>query len=97
MNIRRRLQVFSLVTVLAMGTGVLACALGLNAATKAEDISHRREKVLQGITEIKASALSTIQLDPTTDDTKKVFADAERNIETWSSTLDKAMIDPARE
>ncbi|ONA16401.1 methyl-accepting chemotaxis protein, partial [Burkholderia pseudomallei] len=87
MDIRRKLQVFSLVTVLSMGAGVLVCATGLRAAMKAEDASHERERTLQGITEIKASALSTIQLDPSTDDTRKIFADAERNIGKWSSTL----------
>ncbi|HKT67560.1 MAG TPA: methyl-accepting chemotaxis protein, partial [Burkholderia sp.] len=55
-----------------------------------------REKVLQGVTEIKASALSTIQLDPTADDTKKVFADAEQNIDKWSSTLNSTIVDSAR-
>ncbi|WP_206955846.1 methyl-accepting chemotaxis protein [Trinickia acidisoli] len=96
MNIRRKLQVFSLVTVLSMGAGVLVCAMGLKDAMKAEDVSHQREDVLQGVTEIKASALSTIQLDPTTDDTKKVFADAEQNIGKWSSTLNTSIVDPAR-
>ena len=96
MNIRRKLQVFSLVTVLSMGAGVLVCAIGLNNAMQAEDTSHRQEKILQGITEIKASALSTIQLDPTTDDTKKIFADAEHNIDKWSSTLSTLIVVPTR-
>ena len=96
MNIRRKLQVFSLVTVLSMGAGVSICAVGLSAAMKAEDVSHEREKVLQGVTEIKASALSTIQLDPTADDTKRIFADAERNIDKWSATLSTTIVNPAR-
>ncbi|QCP48024.1 HAMP domain-containing protein [Trinickia violacea] len=87
MNIRRKLQVFSLVTIVSMAGGMFVTATGLSIAMKAEDASHAREKEVQGITEIKASALSTIQLDPTSDDTKKIFADAERNINTWSATL----------
>ncbi|WP_207004390.1 methyl-accepting chemotaxis protein [Trinickia mobilis] len=87
MNIRRKLQVFSLITIVSMAGGMLVTATGLRIAMKAEDASHAREKEVQGITEIKASALSTIQLDPTSDDTKKIFADAERNIGTWSTTL----------
>ncbi|WP_082754662.1 methyl-accepting chemotaxis protein [Burkholderia savannae] len=96
MNIRRKLQVFSLVTVLSMGAGVFVCAIGLREAMKAEDASHKLERTLQGITEIKASALSTIQLDPTADDTKKIFADAESNIDKWSSTLSVSIVDTAR-
>ncbi|MGG1945146.1 methyl-accepting chemotaxis protein [Trinickia sp. NRRL B-1857] len=96
MNIRRKLQLFSMVTVLSMGAGVFVCAIGLHEAMNAEDVSHRQEKVLQGITEIKASALSTIQLDPTADDTKKIFADAERNVDAWSSKLATLIVDPAR-
>ncbi|RKP49294.1 methyl-accepting chemotaxis protein [Trinickia fusca] len=87
MNIRRKLQLFSLITVVSMTAGLLVSVIGLNGAMKAEDVSHRRETELQGITEIKASALSTIQLDPTSDDTKKIFADAEHNIDKWSSTI----------
>jgi methyl-accepting chemotaxis protein len=96
MNIRRKLQVFSLVTIVSMAGGMLVTAIGLRIAINVEDASHAKEKEVQGITEIKASALSTIQLDPTSDDTKKIFADAERNVTTWSSTLGSMFRTPQR-
>jgi cytochrome c556 len=96
MEIRRKLQVFSLITIVSMGAGLLVTTLGLNIAMKAEDRSHLLEKQVQGITEIKASALSTIQLDPTSSDTTKIFSDAEHNIDTWSQTLRPMFDTPER-
>lgn len=87
MKIQRKLQVFSLITAISMGLGLLVTVTGLNSITKAEKASHTIEKEAQGMTEIKASALSTIQLDPTTADTKKIFSDAEQNIGHWSAIL----------
>lgn len=95
MKIRRKLQLFSLATVAAMTTAILVSTIGLNKAMEAEDLSHRSERAVQSITEIKASALSTIQLDATSDDTKKIFSDAERNIEKWGTVADSMFVSAA--
>jgi methyl-accepting chemotaxis protein len=54
--------------------------LGLNSIRDAEDAAHRREGYIIDLVEIKASALSTIMLDTNLQETKDVFADAEKNI-----------------
>jgi methyl-accepting chemotaxis protein len=97
MNIRRKLQIFSLITIVSMGGGLLVTATGLRIAMNAEDASHVREKEVRGMTEIKASALSTIQLDPSSDDTTKLFADAEHNVTEWSTTLSAMFQTPERQ
>ncbi|RKP55841.1 methyl-accepting chemotaxis protein [Pararobbsia silviterrae] len=87
MTIKLKLQVLMLVTLIAIGGGIIVTAFGFSAVNAAQASSHRRETQVRGLTEIKASALSTVELDPTSDDTKKIFSDAERNIEKWGGVI----------
>ncbi|MGZ2744841.1 methyl-accepting chemotaxis protein [Burkholderia stagnalis] len=76
-----------LVTLIAIGGGIVVTSFGFNSVSDAQAASHRRETQVRGVTEIKASALSTVELDPSSDDTKKIFSDAERNIGKWAEIV----------
>lgn len=87
MKIKLKLQILMLVTLVAIGGGIAVTMMAFNSIREAEDASHVAEKEIRGLTEIKASALSTIQLDPTSSDTRKVFSDAEQNIGNWAAIV----------
>jgi methyl-accepting chemotaxis protein len=88
MTIKLKLRILMLVALIAIGGGIVVTALGFNSVDDAQAASHRRETQVRGLTEIKASALSTVELDPASDDTKKLFADAEQNIGKWAQIID---------
>ncbi|WP_412023791.1 methyl-accepting chemotaxis protein [Burkholderia cepacia] len=87
MTIKLKLQILMLVTLMAIGGGIAVTSFGFGSVSDAEAASHRRETQVRGITEIKASALSTVELDPASDDTKKIFSEAERNIGKWAEIV----------
>lgn len=87
MTIKFKLRLLMLATLISIGAGITVTALGFSAVSDAQDDSHRREAQIQGLLEIKASAFSTVQLDPSTDDTRRIFADAERNIGDWTGKI----------
>lgn len=75
----------------------MVTALGFTSVNEAQAASHRREKQVRGLTEIKASALSTIELDPASDDTKKIFTEAERNIGKWAELIEPLFNSPEQQ
>lgn len=87
MKIKLKLHILIAVTLLVIGGSIAVTIMALNSIRAAENASHVAEKEIRGLTEIKASALSTIELDPTSSDTVKVFGDAEQNIGHWSATV----------
>jgi hypothetical protein len=80
MTIKLKLRILMLVTLIAIGGGIVVTVFGLNSVSVAQEASHRRETQVRELTEIKASTLSTVELDPASDDTPKLFSDAEQNI-----------------
>ncbi|MGE5470084.1 MAG: methyl-accepting chemotaxis protein [Bacteroidota bacterium] len=80
MTIRRKLQILSWMTIIGLGSILFATVAGLNAMDAAESTAQRRETYSLQLVEIKASAISTIMLDPTAKETREVFAAAEKNI-----------------
>jgi methyl-accepting chemotaxis protein len=94
MTIKLKLRILMLVTLVAIGGGIVVTAFGFNSVNDAQAASHRGEKQVRGLTEIKASALSTVELDPTSDDTKKIFFDAEQNIGKWAGIIDPLFNSP---
>jgi methyl-accepting chemotaxis protein len=80
MTIRRKLQILALVTLLGLGLIMFTTVSGMNSMQEAESTALRRESYSLVLVEIKASALSTIMLDPTLKETREVFAAAEKNI-----------------
>ncbi|MGN7982690.1 methyl-accepting chemotaxis protein [Burkholderia sp. 22313] len=94
MNIKQKLQILVVVTVAAIGGGIVVAALSFNSANDAQASSRQSAKIAQGLTEIKASAVSTIEMDPSGNDTKSIYSDAEQNIGKWSETVKTLMKDP---
>ena len=95
MSIARKMLLLSAITILgfvAIGVAVFI-SLG-NLQSNQNDLTRRTEHV-QRLLEVKASALSTIQLDPTTVETAKIFSDAEKNIELQLGLLEKLARRPA--
>ena len=84
MNIKTKLKVLSVITIIGLGLIMIVTIVGLNAIREADDTAHRRESYIVDLVEIKASALSSIMLDPTLKETKDVFSDAEKNISSHS-------------
>jgi methyl-accepting chemotaxis protein len=80
MTIRRKLQILALVTLLGLGLIMFATVSGMKAMQEAESTALRREGYSLLLVEIKASAISTIMLDPTLKETREVFAEAEKSI-----------------
>jgi len=80
MTIKLKLQILAAVTVLALGVALILTVQGLGAMHEADETANRRSSYTLQLLEIKASALSTILLDPGHPETKSLFAAAEQNI-----------------
>jgi len=80
MMIRRKLQTLALATIVGLGLVQFATINGLNSMHEAEKTAQRREAYSLTLVEMKASAVSTIMLNPTLKETQAVFADADKNI-----------------
>ncbi|MBS1161414.1 MAG: methyl-accepting chemotaxis sensory transducer [Proteobacteria bacterium] len=87
MTIRRKLQILTWVTIIGLGIALFATIRGLNAMHEAETAAQRRESYSLLLVEIKASALSTIMLEPTAKETELIFAEAEKNIASLSEKI----------
>jgi methyl-accepting chemotaxis protein len=61
----------------------LVTITGLGAISETEDTAHRREAYINGMIEVKASALATIMLDPTKRETADVFAASVKSIDSY--------------
>lgn len=75
------------VTIIAISGGINATYLGFSAVSHAEHGVQRLAVELRGLTEIKASLLATLELDPTSADTKTVFSNSEQDVSQWSNTI----------
>ncbi|MFA6063684.1 MAG: methyl-accepting chemotaxis protein [Gallionella sp.] len=91
MSIKTKLRILGLVTLLGLGLILLVTIFGLNAIRDAEETAHRRESYVISLLEVKASALSTIMLDPLAQETKDVFAAAGSNIDLHGATAVKVI------
>ena len=88
MTIVNKLKIFALLTLFCQGALLLGTVIGLDAAREAQDTAQRQENYSRQLVEIKASAVSTIMLDPALAETREVFGAAERNI----AELQKAIL-----
>lgn len=80
MSIRTKLKLLSLITVIGLGTLAVIIILGLDSIRETEETAHRRQSYVADLLEIKASAVSTIMLDPASTETKVIFSAAGENI-----------------
>jgi len=80
MKLRTKITYLSILTTLGLLAIFFVTISGLGNIENKEDAAHRRQSYVANLLEIKASALSTIMLDPTQQETIDVFSDAEKNI-----------------
>ena len=80
MNIKTKLRTLGALSLVGLGSLLTVTIFGLNSMRDAEDAAHRRQSYVIDLVEIKASALSSIMLDPAQQETRDVFRDAEKNI-----------------
>jgi methyl-accepting chemotaxis protein len=86
MRISTKLKILIVVTLSGLGMILFMTMYGLNRNDEAEATSHRMKNQVTEALEIKASAISTIMLDPTVKETRDVFSDAEKNIALHGKT-----------
>jgi methyl-accepting chemotaxis protein len=87
MTVKQKLQILMVVTCVAIVAGIVATYLGFSAIGQARHDAQRRTTELVGLTEMKASLLATLGLDPGSADTKKIFVDSEQNVRKWSGLI----------
>ncbi|MGX5834165.1 methyl-accepting chemotaxis protein [Aeromonas piscicola] len=87
MTLKKRMYIFCFAVFFATILGIFFSARAFYEINYYSNISNDSNIKLQGLTEIKASALSTILLDPTTDETLGIFSDASKNISKWQSAV----------
>ncbi|MDD5248154.1 MAG: methyl-accepting chemotaxis protein [Rhodocyclaceae bacterium] len=91
MTLRSRLRILSVITAMGLGLILILTTTGMRSVDDKENSAHRRETYVADLIEIKASALSTIMLDPTLQETKDVFGAAEKNIAAHGKAARAAM------
>lgn len=87
MKIKQKFQVLLTITAVAMGGGTIATSLSFSRTNEIQKASRQAAQVAQGLTEIKASAISTIEMDPASEDTKRIYSDAEQRIRQWMGII----------
>ncbi|WP_051528664.1 methyl-accepting chemotaxis protein [Microvirgula aerodenitrificans] len=80
MTIVNKLRIFAVVTCGMLGIVLLTVFLELGKAKDELETAGRRDLYTRELVEIKASALSTIMLDPSLPETAAVMTDAEKTI-----------------
>ena len=95
MNIKQKLQLLVAVSIVSISGGLAIAELSLSSANDAQVATRHALQVSQGVTEIKANAYATIEMDPTSDDTKQVFAKAEQDIVKWTDRVKPLIADSA--
>jgi methyl-accepting chemotaxis protein len=81
MMIKRKLQGLALATIIGLGMILFTTITSLNSMHEAESTALRRESYSLWLVEIKASAVSTIMLDPSLKETREIFTIAEKEID----------------
>jgi methyl-accepting chemotaxis protein len=91
MRIRTKLQGLTAITAAGLITILLLVLFGLNAIGEATEAARRRDAYIADILEVKAAALSTIQLDPASAETQVIFAAADKVIAGHGDAAVKAI------
>ena len=80
MNFKTKLNWLGFLTLMGLGSIAAITLFGLNSIEEAQDAAHRRKGYVIDLLEVKASALSTVLLDPGLAETKQIFLEAEQQI-----------------
>ena len=88
MTIKLKMQILAVITLVAGVLTIVVMLFGFNAASEAQVAATNRALVVKGLMEIKASAMSTIELDPTAADMRTLFSASEEAIAKWGHTIE---------
>jgi methyl-accepting chemotaxis protein len=92
MTLKKKMLVFCFVVFFATFLGIFFSVNSFYDIKYYSSVSNDNNVKLQGLTEIKASSLSTILLDPTTDDTEEIFSNASKNINKWRDIVKSRLV-----
>jgi methyl-accepting chemotaxis protein len=95
MTIRNKMFLLSLFAIVGFLLVIASTVNGIWQMNATRTISETKSNIAFSLLEIKASALSTILLDPASEDTFKIFSDAEKNIGTAKDKLQRLVAQPA--
>jgi diguanylate cyclase (GGDEF)-like protein/PAS domain S-box-containing protein len=88
MLVQKRLRILATVTIIALTVAVVSLLVSFHFIYAAEQATQRDEELSRMFIEIKAEAISTIMLDPTKLETRKVFSSAERKIGEYMTKIE---------
>lgn len=95
MTIRNKMFLLSIFAIVGFLLVIISTVLGMRQMNALRTMSETRSNIAFNFLEIKASALSTILLDPASEDTYKIFRDAEKNIRASSEKLQQIITQTA--
>jgi len=88
MLVQKKLRILATVTVIALIVAVVSLLISFHFIYAAEQATQRNEEISRLFIEIKAEAISTIMLDPSKLETRKVFSSAERKIGQYITKIE---------
>ena len=91
MNFRTKLKILTFVTLIGLVVVTYITVSGLSDIENANETAYRRKAYIVDLLEIKASAVSTIMLDPSLTETKEVFSAAETNIQSRTEIINNTI------
>jgi methyl-accepting chemotaxis protein len=77
-----------LISVMTLGASIGATALGFDAVSRTRSAARESDMQVRGLMELKASAFSTVLLDPAAHSTVEIFTESERNVAHWSKSIE---------
>lgn len=91
-NFKTKLKLLGFVTLAGLGLLTVITLSGLKSIEEAQETAHRRKSYVIDLLEVKASAISTILLNPIDQETQKIFAEAESKITQHGKTAITAIV-----
>jgi methyl-accepting chemotaxis protein len=95
MTIRKQMFLLSTFAIVGFLLVITSTVNGIQQMNATRTMSETKSNIAFSLLEIKASALSTILLDPTSEDTYKIFGDAEKNIGAANEKLQHLIVPPS--
>jgi methyl-accepting chemotaxis protein len=94
-RISKKLNILTIVTVIGLGLIIFFTITGLNKIEETQNAAHRRQAYTTNVLEIKANALATIMLDPSSSESKEIFSTTEKLISQNQEIALKTITRPA--
>jgi methyl-accepting chemotaxis protein len=92
MTIRNKMFLLSVIAIFGFLLVITSTVINIREMNEMRTASETKANIAFNLLEIKASALSTILLDPASADTFKIFSDAETNIRVHGDLLKQSVM-----